>query len=444
VRRSALLVIAAATLAMVVPTAPATAMGGTLTGSFLCENTLVTASGTASTAINAAPQDFVTTVDMPDSADAGTGASAQVTIAASSGGTMPLSPPVALPGVAITGLEVRLDVYRSTTNRAIDISPTVDMTAGSAPVSLPTFTQAAGTAWDLPTFQVTAPVTGPSGGRAWVRVKQFSFTWGNAGQGWTGTTTCRLAAAQAFPAGPTTVEQPIFGALTTLSRQYPVAATNVNLSGTELEIRAQLADRVTFTGTSPPPPSSSCTVTDPSGCTTGQQVTATVTAGSLSQQADAAATNPSSTAIVLTKQNAASKYTYAGAPAVTVETASQVMEGALNPVTVTDVRGGTAGWSLTASLSDPFTEVGGGQMAKAAAKLVQVGCAPVAGSATRTPGTGGTLSSAVTLCGVDPGVDDSDGQSGGGQYTISGAVELTVPAFQKAGEYTSTLVITLT
>ena len=30
------------------------------------------------------------------------------------------------------------------------------------------------------------------------------------------------------------------------------------------------------------------------------------------------------------------------------------------------------------------------------------------------------------------------------QYTVTGAVELTVPAFQKAGDYTSTLVVTLT
>ncbi len=190
-------------------------------------------------------------------------------------------------------------------------------------------------------------------------------------------------------------------------------------------------------------PSSSCTVTDPSGCTTGQQVTATVTAGSLTQEAAKAGSNPSSTAIVLTKDDGNSG-TYSGASAVTVSTTSQLMEGALNPVTVTDVRGGTAGWSLTAALSGPFTEVGTGQIAESAAKLVQVGCSPLAGSATRNPGSGGTLSSAVTLCGVDPGVDDSDGQSGGGQYTVTGTVELTVPAFQKAGEYASTLVITLT
>ena len=77
--------------------------------------------------------------------------------------------------------------------------------------------------------------------------------------------------------------------------------------------------------------------------------------------------------------------------AVTVDTTRQVMEGALNPVTVTDVRGGTAGWSLTASLSGPFTEVGSGQIASSARSSSQVGCAPLAGSATRDPGSGGTL-----------------------------------------------------
>jgi hypothetical protein len=42
-----------------------------------------------------------------------------------------------------------------------------------------------------------------------------------------------------------------------------------------------------------------------------------------------------------------------------------------------------------------------------------------------------------------PGVDDSAGQSGSGQYTIGGRFELTVPAFQKAGQYSATLQLTL-
>jgi hypothetical protein len=276
-----------------------------------------------------------------------------------------------------------------------------------------------------------------------VRVKSFGFTWSKAGE-YTGSTTCRLAAAEAFPAGPTTVEQPIFGALTPLSRQFPVAATDVNLAGTETQIRAEFADRVTFTGTTPPPTGDSCTVTNPSGCTTGQQVTATVIAGTLTQQATAAAANPSSTSITMRAQGAVAGPPYAGAASVTVLPVAQMMEGPLNPVTVTDVRGNSAGWSLTAELSGPFSEIGGGTISESQAELVVFACTPLAGSATHQTGAGGVLGSAVTLCGVDAGMDDSEGDSGSGQYTVTGRVDLEVPPFQRAGEYTSTLVITLT
>ena len=116
----------------------------------------------------------------------------------------------------------------------------------------------------------------------------------------------------------------------------------------------------------------------------------------------------------------------------------------MNPVTVADLRGGTAGWSLTAQLSGAFSEIGGGSISASAASLTGVSCTPVAGSASHVDGTGGTLSGPVTLCGVDPGTDDSSGDSGGGSYVISGNLNLVVPAFQKAGEYTSTMTITLT
>jgi hypothetical protein len=41
-------------------------------------------------------------------------------------------------------------------------------------------------------------------------------------------------------------------------------------------------------------------------------------------------------------------------------------------------------------------------------------------------------------------MDDSEGDSGSGQYTVTGRVDLTIPPFQRAGDYTSTIVVTLT
>jgi hypothetical protein len=428
VRRIALSAAAAVAVALLIPTGSASALGGTLSGSFLCENTLVTTTGTAGSAINAAPQSFTSTVVMPDFAQAASGASAQVSIAPTGAGTMPLSPPVALPGVEIDALEVRLDIYRSTTNSAVDITLPMDMSSGTAAVTAAAYTQAASTAWALPgPFQVTVPVTGAAGQRAWVRVKSFGFTWSKAGE-YTGLTTCRLAAAEALPAGPTTVEQPIFGALTPLSLQFPVSETDVDLSGSESDVRLQFADRITFLA-EPSITASECTVVDVSGCTTGQEISAGVTAGSLTQGAVPAAGNPSATEISL--------------PPVNVQNFVQVLQGPLNPITVTDVRGNIAGWSLTADLKEPFYELGGGEISEAQARLTGVACSPLAGSATHNPGSGGVLSGPVTLCGVDAGIDDSSGGSGSGQYTISGQFELEVPSFQRAGVYTSTLIVTL-
>jgi hypothetical protein len=438
-----LLAVAAAGVALLIPTGSAAALGGTLTDSFLCENTLVTTAGTAGTAINGTPQNFTSTVVMPDTADAGTGANAQVTIAPAGSGTMPLSPPVALAGVEIDEFQVRLDIYRSTTNAAVDITLPMDMSSGSAPVTTAAYTQAAGMPWVLPSpFEVTVPVTGAAGQRAWVRVKSFGFAWSKPGE-YSGSTTCRLVAAEVLPTGPTTVEQPIFGSLTPLSRQYPVADVSVDLSGTESQVRAQFADRVTFAGGTTTP-ASSCTVADPSGCPTGQSAAINVLPGTLAQQAEQDPSNPSSLTILLRRQGVVAGPPYAGAPAVTVSPLPRTMEGALNPVTVTDIRGGVAGWSLTAQLSAPFTEVGAAEISESAASLVAVTCLKTdPGSATQVPGSGGVLDAAVTLCGVDPGMDDSTGQSGSGQYVISGRFELIVPPFAKAGDYSSTLQITL-
>ena len=392
-------------------------------------------------------QTLLSTITTPAStSDISAPVKATVTVTAPASGAMPASPPVALADVVITQYDVRLDIFTTTTNSPAGIT---GAPATGAVGTSPSCSRSRPVPWRLRTpwaapvedIEVQLPA-GTPGQRQWLRLKELTYHWSAASGSILGTTDCRLVGPIVAASG--TVETPLYGFFSSLSSTWPESATN--FSAGSPGTFGSFGARVTVTdvnGAGSGTPSSSCTVTDPSGCTTGQQVTATVTAGSLTQEAAKAGSNPSSTAIVLTKDDGNSG-TYSGASAVTVSTTSQLMEGALNPVTVTDVRGGTAGWSLTAALSGPFTEVGSGQIAESAAKLVQVGCSPLAGSATRNPGSGGTLSSAVTLCGVDPGVDDSDGQSGGGQYTVTGTVELTVPAFQKAGEYASTLVITLT
>lgn len=414
---------------------PAGALGGDVSGTFLCESSSPTFGGTSVTGT----QTLLSTITVPSStSDIASPVVATVGVTAPATGSMPASPPVALSGVVVTKFDVRLDIFTTTTNSPSGITggPATAAT-GTKNVTLPVTpsTVAPRTPWSVPVAGIDVQLpAGTPGQRQWLRLKQLTYHWTASSGSVQGTTDCRLVGDMVTASG--TVETPLYGFFSSLSSTWPESATNFS-TGTPGTYGA-FAARVTVvdaTG-SAPPPSSTCTVVDTTGCTTGQQVTATVIAGQLSQQANAAAGNPSSTAIVLKGPG--------GASAVTVATTDQTMTGPLNPVTVTDVRGGTAGWSLTAGLSGPFTEVGGGAMPTSAAKLTGVGCAPVAGSATRTTGSGGTLSSAVTLCGVDPGVDDSDGQSGGGQYTVTGAVELTVPAFQKAGEYTSTLVITLT
>jgi hypothetical protein len=397
----------------------------------------------AGTSINALPIELESTVSMPSSG--ASPVSATVTISPSAGGTMPVSPPIALGAVRVTEIQTWLDIYRSPTNSAVDIIGPAGKAPGSRTLSNSPGLQAAGSPWVLGdagaediAFSVQVPITGSAGDRVWARVKSLTYVFSSAD--YTGSTFCRLAGT---PAGDAvTVLDPIAGSLSDFSAQYPESATALNLGLGETALRRELAGRVTITGSTSPPTGSSCTVTDTRGCVTGQQVTATVIAGSLTQAATRADSNPSSTVIVLTKDDGITA-TYSGLPAVTVGVAPQVLEGALNPVTVTDVRGGAAGWSLTAALSGPFTEVGTGQISESAASLAPT-CTELEGSATQSPGSGGVLSNAVTLCGVDPGIDDSIGQSGGGQYTVRGRLTVTVPPFQKAGEYSSTLVITLT
>lgn len=431
-------------LAPLLSATPSAAIGSATAGTFLCENSIVGDALSTGTAAGT-PQTLMSVISAPTTTnDVSTPTVVTVSVQAPPTGTLPLSPSVPLTGVAISKVSVRLDIYESATN-----SPT---TIAGAPTSAALGVFEPAVALTLGDLAPRSPIAGapvsvtipPSsvGTRQWLRLKEFAYDWTATGV-LSGSTRCRLVGAAQNTASGGTVQDPIFLFLTSESQQYPEPATDFTSGSATFD---SFAARLTVTdvnGAGTGSSSSSCTVDGVTPCTTDQNVNATVEPGSLAQAASAADSNPSSTAIVLTADDG-STGTFGGAEEVTVGTTPQLMEGALNPVTVTDTRGGTAGWSLTAELSGPFTEVGGGQMAEATATLGSVVCAPTSGSATRKTGAGGTLSSAVTLCGVDPGVDDSAGQSGGGQYTVSGRFELTVPAFQKAGEYTSTLVITLT
>ena len=121
------------------------------------------------------------------------------------------------------------------------------------------------------------------------------------------------------------------------------------------------------------------------------------------------------------------------------------MNGSLNPVTVTDTRGGGLGWSLTAqmpNLSDGATHsIANGNVAiTPACAVANAASAPgaVAGAAAQT------FSGTVSLCVKDTQVAAAPGsQTTGGQWTVSGPLTLTVPAFQFAGQYSSTITINL-
>lgn len=169
----------------------------------------------------------------------------------------------------------------------------------------------------------------------------------------------------------------------------------------------------------------------PTLCETKQNITATVNAGALTQTAVAFGVGYTSTSIPF--------------GAVTTAVTAGTLTANLNPITVADARGGSTGWSLTAAMPG-LTEVGGGTIANANLSTTSVSCAGNAvGSATgNVAGAASqTFSGTVTLCTKNTTADSAGGTSGG-QYLVNAGLSLNVPAFQKAGAYTSTITVTLT
>ena len=175
-------------------------------------------------------------------------------------------------------------------------------------------------------------------------------------------------------------------------------------------------------------------IADPVGdcvapCSTQQNIFAEVTPGSLTQAAQQDPANPSATEVEF--------------GSVTTSAAAQDVSAPMNPIQVTDARGGTYGWTLTASLTGPFVTGGGDSIGATNLSMGATTCSAVGGSAAVVGGPAGAFGGAAhTVATVGAGVVGGAG-SGGGQYDCAATLTLTVPPFQHTGTYTTTMTLTL-
>ncbi|MCB5164805.1 WxL domain-containing protein [Streptomyces bambusae] len=110
--------------------------------------------------------------------------------------------------------------------------------------------------------------------------------------------------------------------------------------------------------------------------------------------------------------------------------------GRIRTVTVKDLRGGPAGWSLTGRLTD-FTGPGGARLDGARLTWRPV-CVTRAGSpSTCAAGSPGPLGDGATLASTP------DAGLVGGEFTVDAEVSLDVPAYTAPGAYTAVLTLTL-
>jgi hypothetical protein len=134
---------------------------------------------------------------------------------------------------------------------------------------------------------------------------------------------------------------------------------------------------------------------------------------------------------------------------ITVGATPQTSTGNLNEITVSDLRDGDLGWSLTAS-STSFTGSAGGSI-PASAFSVTPTCVPDASAlaaaglsafpSSVTAGPAGSFgATALTLC-TEPAA--AAGATSGGVFDSGGALSLTVPPFLPAGTYSATITISL-
>ncbi|TDC70243.1 hypothetical protein E1200_05970 [Actinomadura sp. GC306] len=166
-----------------------------------------------------------------------------------------------------------------------------------------------------------------------------------------------------------------------------------------------------------PPPTGACADEDPDRCGE-QQINLTVNGGPLTMSREAGE-------VELTP--------------VTLNGTEQSATGSLKRVEVIDARGGTAGWSLTGTLTD-FTSSAGTKIPAGNLSWTPA-CTAAPGASAVTPGSAGPLdtTTAATLCTAPGGT----GQVVGGTFSAGAGLNLTVPPLTGAGRYTAVLTLTL-
>ncbi|WP_433825686.1 WxL domain-containing protein [Actinoplanes sp. CA-015351] len=126
---------------------------------------------------------------------------------------------------------------------------------------------------------------------------------------------------------------------------------------------------------------------------------------------------------------------------VTLNGEAQVATGSLQAINVTDNRGSTLGWELSAEVTD-FTGVPGGTI-PASALTWTPSCTDHTGATNASVAVAGSSAVAVNEATLCSGPASTAGTVTGGSFDAKADLSLTVPAIQLAGTYTATLTLTL-
>ncbi|MEU0941111.1 WxL domain-containing protein, partial [Embleya sp. NPDC005971] len=152
--------------------------------------------------------------------------------------------------------------------------------------------------------------------------------------------------------------------------------------------------------------------------------------GDLTQKLDGTITAGT---LAITQQSAGIRLSEVG-----VSAQDQTMTGKLNTVTVTDLRGGNAGWTLTGSVTDFATQAGETIPADNFSWKPKAAKADDKSKGTPVAGSAGTIGSGATLASVAQGVGNT-----GGTFSADADIDLKVPAYQGAGDYSATLTLSI-